>query len=86
MFELVQSAFEGRGDSPGSSELVGQFVDTFFGCIRSNGPVGKYNVANGVGARIQTTGIDELTMVSTVFLDKQLSNFAKGRKTCGKIL
>ena len=86
MFELIQSAFEGHDDSLRSSELVGQFVDTFFGCIRSNGTVGKYNVANRVRARIQTTGIDELTMVSTVFLDKQLGNFAKGRKTCGKIL
>jgi hypothetical protein len=53
-----------------SSELVGQFVDTFFGCIRSNGMAGKYNVANRVRARIQTTGIVELTMVSAVFLDK----------------
>jgi hypothetical protein len=48
----------------------------FFGCIRSNGMVGEYNVANGVRVRIWTTGIDELTMVSTVFLDKQLGDFA----------
>jgi hypothetical protein len=31
---------------------------------------GKYNVANGVHARIRMTGIKELTMVSAVFLDK----------------
>jgi hypothetical protein len=86
IFELVRSTFEGRDNLPGSSELVGQFVDTFFGCIRSNGMAGEYNVANGVRARIRTTGIDELTMVSAVFLDKQLGNFAKGRKTCGKVL
>ncbi len=67
MFELVQSAFEGRDGLPRSSELVGQFVDTFFGCIRSNSMVGEYNVANGVRARIWATGIDELTMVSMVF-------------------
>ncbi len=79
MFELVQSAFEGRDGLPGSSELVGQFVNTFFGCIRSNGMVGKYNVANRVCVRIWTMGIDELTMVSAVFLDKQLGNFV----TCG---
>ncbi len=70
MFELVQSAFEGLDNSPRSSELVGQFVDMFFGCIRSNGTVGKYNVTNGVRARIWMTGIDELRMVSAVFLDK----------------
>jgi hypothetical protein len=58
----------------------------FFGCIRSNGTAGKYNVANGVRASIQATEIDELTMVSMVFLDKQLGNFAKGRKACGKVL
>jgi hypothetical protein len=86
MFELVQSAFEGRDNLPGSSELVGQFVNTFFGCIRSNGTAGEYNVANRVCARIQMTGIDELTMVSVVFLDKQLGDFAKGRKMCGKVL
>jgi hypothetical protein len=86
MFDLVQRAFEGCDISPRSSELVGQFVNMFFGCIRSNSTVGKYNVANGVRARIQTTGIDELAMVSAVFLDKQLGNFAKGRKTCGKVL
>jgi hypothetical protein len=66
--------------------LVGQFVDMFFGCIRSNGTTGKYNVANGVCAMIRTMGIDELTMVSAVFLDKQLGNFAKDRKTCGEVL
>jgi hypothetical protein len=86
MFKLVLSAFEGRDNSPRSSELVGQFVNTYFGCIRLNGTAGKYNVANGVNARIQTTGIDELMMVSAVFLDKQLGNFAKGKKTCGKVL
>jgi hypothetical protein len=86
MFELVPSAFEGRDDLPRSSELVGQFVNMFFGCIRWNGTAGEYNVANGERAKIQTTGIDELTMVSAVFLDKQLGNFAKGRKTCGKVL
>jgi hypothetical protein len=58
--------------------LVGQFVNMFFGCIRSNGMAGKFNVANGVHARIRTTGIDELTMVSAVTLDKQLGNFARG--------
>ncbi len=66
--------------------MVGQFVDTFFGCIRSNSMAGKYNVANRVRARIWTTGIDELMMVSAAFLDKQLGDFAKGRKTCGKVL
>ncbi len=80
MSKLVQRAFEGNDNLPGSSELVGQFVDTFFGCIRSNGTAGEYNVANRVRARIRMMGIDELTMVSTVFLDKQLGNFAKGRK------
>ncbi len=77
---------EGRGNSPGSSELVGQFVDVLFGCIRSNSTVGGYNVANGVRARIRMAEIDELTMVSAVFLDKQLGDFAKGRKICGKVL
>ena len=86
MFALVRSAFEGRDNLPGSSELVGQFVNTFFGCIRSNGTVGKYNVANGVQARIRTTGVDELAMVSAVFLEKQLGDFVKGRKTCGEVL
>ena len=42
----------------------------FFGCIRSNSTAGKYNVTNGVRARIWMTGIDELRMVSAVFLDK----------------
>jgi hypothetical protein len=86
MFELVRSAFEGHDNLPRSSDLAGQFVDTLFGCIRSNGMAGKYNVANGVRARIGMTGIDELTMVSAVFLNKQLGDFAKGRKTCGKVL
>jgi hypothetical protein len=70
MFELVRSAFEGRDDLPRSSELVGQLVNMFFGCIRSNSMVGKYNVTNRVSARIRTTRIDELTMVSAMFLDK----------------
>ncbi len=70
MFELVQSAFEGHDDLSRSSELVGQFINTFFGRIRSNGMAGQYNVANGVHARIWMTGIDELMMVSAVFLDK----------------
>jgi hypothetical protein len=70
MFELVRSAFEGRDGLPRSSELVGQCVDMFFGCIRSNGMAGEYNVANRVRARIQMTGIYELMMVSAVFLDK----------------
>jgi hypothetical protein len=86
MFELVRSAFEGRDDLPGSCELVGQFVDTFFGCIRSNCMVGKYNVTNRVGARIRTTGIDDLTKVSAVFLDNEMGDVAKGRKACGKVL
>jgi hypothetical protein len=47
--------------------------------------VGKYNVPNRVRARIGMRGIDELTMASTMFLDKQLGDFAKGRKTCGKV-
>ena len=86
MFEFVGSTFEGCEDLPRSSELVGQFVDTFFGCIRSNGMADEYNVANGVHARIRTTGIDELMLVSAVFLDKQLGNFAKDRTTCGEVL
>jgi hypothetical protein len=86
MFELVRSNFRGHDNSPVSSELVGQFVDTFFGCIRSSGMAGKLNVANGVPARIQMSGIDELTIISMVFLDKQLGNFTKGRKMCGEVL
>ncbi len=70
MFKLVQSAFEGHDDSSRSSELVGQFVDMFFGRIRLNCTAGRYNVANRVRARIWTMGINELMMVSTVFLDK----------------
>ncbi len=55
------------------SEWVEQFVDTFFGCIRSNSMAGIYNVTNGVHEYMQGsrwTQIDELTMVSAVFLDK----------------
>jgi hypothetical protein len=60
MFEFVQSNFEDSDDLPRSSELVGQYVNTFFGCIRSNSMAGKYNIANRVHARIRMTGIDEL--------------------------
>jgi hypothetical protein len=70
MFRLVQSTFEGGDHLPRSSELVGQFVKTVFACIRLNCTMGKYNVTNGVRARIRMTGIDELTMVIEAFLDK----------------
>jgi hypothetical protein len=55
VFELVQSAFENRGVMPGSSERVGQLIDTAFCSIRSSGTASKHNVANGISAWIWAT-------------------------------
>ena len=83
-FELVQSAFENCGDTPGSSERVGQLFDKDFRSVRSSSIADKHNVTDGTSARIWVTGVHEIRVIGYVLLDKELSGFTKTERRVTK--
>ena len=79
MLDFVGGTVEFGSDEPRTGEGIDKFINLPAPCVRSGRATSKTGVADRVNLRVGLLCVDEFPMISSLFINKEGSNFPECR-------
>ena len=85
VLDFVRSTVEFGCNKPWTCEGIDKFINLPAPSVQSGGATSKNSVTDRVKLRIRASCIDEFTMISSLFIDKESCHLSECRETSGEV-